>query len=390
MPDQPAVPEDPQDLVDLKAYSLTAVPHNVTHGNSTEVRESLGVSATAEITNPAYAQLHKLGLDLDVPFSWPYKVLLPSVVNKSEHLVLARGAVLPFSISSSAKAFNVSLTGSVETSSNSSSGLSQSLSRFITHYLGGRSNRVYVAFDADSALAERIPAFLVPLIRDRVVANDIPGLPSEKRDLLKDLQMEHLRVHPSEGGGSGWECDGEMAGRIIMPDGLDTLENAVNITSIWPDIVLYDGLPPAQKPGDSVPPVPLPQNAFARFKTRSWAPAVTYTDERNHTIMRATVTNVPLEILNRGVLQRWLAKIILSGGRGAQTGIKGFTQAKANVRAFGGVELKRLPVYGTFYAQKPNLAQMMEQLAPAPAASAADALKEVAPAAPLLHFQQGY
>lgn len=360
MPDQPTIPEDPQDLVDLKAYSLIAVPHNATHGNHTDSWETLGVSATAQVHNPAFAQLRKLGLDLDIPFSWPYKVLLPSVVNKSEQLVLARGAIQPFSISSRSRAFNVSLTGNVETSSNSSSGLSQSLSKFITHYLGGRTNRVYVAFDGDSELADRIPAFLVPLIRDKVVANDIPGLPSEKRDLLKDLQMEHLRVHPSEGGEGGFECDGEMAGRIIMPDGLDTLDDAVNITSIWPDILLYDGLPPPQRPDDRVPPTPLPGNAFARFKTRSWAPAITYRDEKNHTIMRATVKNVPLEILNRGVLQRWLAKIIFSGGRGAQTGIKGVTQAKAIVRAFGGVELKKLPVFGTFYAQKPNLVQMID------------------------------
>jgi len=192
------------------------------------------VHATAQIKNPAYDQLRKLGLDLTIPFAWPYKVLLPTVADKSEHTVLARGTIQPFSISSSSKFFNVSLNGTVETSSNSSSSLSQSLSKFITHYLGGRSNRVYVAFDAESPFAQRIPAFLIPLIRDKIVANDIPGLPSDKRDLLKDLQMEHLRVHPSESGQGGFECDGEMTGRLIMPDGLDTLENAVNITPSGP------------------------------------------------------------------------------------------------------------------------------------------------------------
>ena len=362
MPEQPKIPSDPQDLVDLKAYSLVAVPHNVTRGKHTDRYEELGVHATAQIKNPAYDQLRKLGLDLTIPFAWPYKVLLPTVADKSEHTVLARGTIQPFSISSSSKFFNVSLNGTVETSSNSSSSLSQSLSKFITHYLGGRSNRVYVAFDAESPFAQRIPAFLIPLIRDKIVANDIPGLPSDKRDLLKDLQMEHLRVHPSESGQGGFECDGEMTGRLIMPDGLDTLENAINITSIWPDIILYDGMPP-EGTDDTLPPVPLPPNAFARFKTRDWAPAITYLDEKNHTIMRATVKNVPLQILNRGVLQRWLAKIIFSGGQGARTGIKGLTQAKANVRAFGGVELRKLPVYGTFMAQKPNLAGMISAIA---------------------------
>lgn len=362
MPDQPAIPADPQDLADLKSYSLLAILHNVTRGNHTESYEELGVEATAQIKNPAYDQLRKLGLDLNIPFAWPYKVLLPTLANKSDHIVLARGTIQPFSILSSSKFFNVSLNGTVETSSNSSSSLSQSLSRFITHYLGGRSNRVYVAFDADSPFARRIPAFLIPLIRDKVVQNDIPGLAPNKRDLLKDLQMEHLRVHAAESGQGGFECDGEMAGRLIMPDGLDTLDNAVNITSIWPDIILYDGIPP-QGTDETLPPVPLPPNAFARFKTRSWAPATTYKDEKNHTIMRATVKNVPLEILNRGVLQRWLAKIIFSGGQGAKTGIKGLTQAKAQVRAFGGVELHKLPVYGTFMAQKPNLASMISAIA---------------------------
>lgn len=38
-----------------------------------------------------------------------------------------------------------------------------------------------------------------------------------------------------------------------------------------------------------------------------------------------------------------------------RTGIKGVTEARSIVRGFGQVELKKLPVLGTFYANKPNL-----------------------------------
>lgn len=38
-----------------------------------------------------------------------------------------------------------------------------------------------------------------------------------------------------------------------------------------------------------------------------------------------------------------------------RTGIKGVTEARSNVRGFGEVELHKLPVLGTFYANKPNM-----------------------------------
>jgi hypothetical protein len=95
--------------------------------------------------------------------------------------------------------------------------------------------------------------------------------------------------------------------------------------------------------------------------------------------------NVPLDILKTDVLQKWIAKIIFSGGKGAlyvirfdssvfihfeiqtltlfvfslsSTGIKGVTQARSSIRGFGQIELHSLPILGTFYANKPNMASL--------------------------------
>lgn len=317
VPESPDMP-DPETLVDLKSYSLVALPNNSTHHNSTtKPSETLAIYATARIQNPGYEQLHKYSLDLDIPFAWPYKIYLSAPHNKTDLIQLARGVVEPFSIPSNSKHFDVSINGTVEHTYNSSTPLSQALSSFISRYLAGKSNTVHVTFDPDSPFAKRIPAFLPPLLAKHMVTNDVPGLPAEERDLLKDLKIGQMRIHGSETGGSGWECDGEIQGKLAMPQGLDQLEGGINVTQIWPDIVLYDGLPP---PGEDkkVPPVPLPSNAFARFRTRDWAPAETAFDKAsNATIMRSMVRNVPLDIIRSDVLQRWIAKIIFSGGKGA-------------------------------------------------------------------------
>lgn len=339
VPASPDIPTDPAKMVKLRSYSLVAIPNNSSeHGDSegkhgkhgsgrhrdntsdpeATPSELLGIYATARIENPGYEQLHKLSLDLKIPFAWPYKVFLSSVNGTSEFVTLATGVVEPFTIPSDSPHFDVSINGTVERTGNSSTPLSQSLSRFITRYMAGKNNTVHVAFDPSSPYAKTLPRFVIPFIENRIVSNEIPGLPAEDRDLLKDLKIDRMRIHPAEEGGNGFECDGQIQGDLVMPKAMDQLQGGLNITSIWPDIILYDGLPPAV-PDDTMPPTPLPPNAFARFKPTDWVPADTFIERStNATIMRAMVTNVPLDILNRSVLQRWLAKIIFSGGNGVR------------------------------------------------------------------------
>lgn len=390
---------DPDEMVQLKSYSLVAIPHNSTHhhkphhNESTPVNETLAIYASARIKNPGYEQMHRYSLDLDIPFAWPYKIFLssPKKIKSSkdegrgskdgELVLLARGVVEPFRIPSDKEYFDVSINGTVEQTGNSSTPLSVALSSFISRFLAGKNNTAYVSFDPSSPFAKRIPSFLPPLLEPIVVSNVIPGLPPEDRDLLKDLKIDKMRIHAAESGAGGWECDGEIQGELAMPEALDQLQGGINVTSIWPDILLYDGLPPPSRSGEddkTMPPKPLPANAFARFRTKDWTPAETYINERNQTIMRSMAKNIPLDIVRSDVLQKWIAKIIFSGGKGAlqvsspphlctcslalltlymfcSTGIKGFTEARSTVRGFGQVELHKLPVVGTFYANKPNL-----------------------------------
>lgn len=333
---------DPEGMVQLKSYSLVAIPNNATdpkhghsHNKTSSVNETLAIYASARVKNPAFEQLHQYHLDLDIPFAWPYKIFLSAPTGKKnkthtekegrkgeeEQLVLlARGVVEPFSIPSTKEHFDVSINGTVEHTGNSNSTLSEALSAFISRYLSGKNNTVHLSFDSSSPFAKRIPSFLPPLLEPILVSNVIPGLPPDQRDLLKDLKIDKMRIHGAENGGSGWECDGEMQGELAMPEALDQLQGGINLTQIWPDILLYDGLPPVSKNAEDdkiVPPHPLPSNAFARFRTKDWQDAETFINERNQTIMRSMVRNVPLDIVRSDVLQKWIAKIIFSGGKGA-------------------------------------------------------------------------
>lgn len=338
VPDSPDMP-DPDEMVQLKSYSLVAIPNNSTHRhkpghNKTSLPdETLAIYASARIKNPGYEQMHRYSLDLDIPFAWPYKIFLtsPSSPKKNKTsgnlekqddklVLLARGVVEPFFIPSDKEHFDVSINGTVEQTGNSSTPLSEALSAFISRYLAGKNNTVHVSFDSSSPYAKRIPSFLPPLLEPVVVSNIIPGLPPDQRDLLKDLKIDKMRIHAAENGGAGWECDGEIQGELAMPEALDQLQGGINVTSIWPDIILYDGLPPPSKTGQddkAMPPNPLPANAFARFRTKDWQPAETFINERNQTIMRSMTKDIPLDILRREVLQKWIAKIIFSGGKGA-------------------------------------------------------------------------
>lgn len=338
VPESPEMP-NPDDMVQLKSYSLVAIPKNSTrehkpkHNETSKLDETLAIYASARVKNPGYEQLHRYSLDLDIPFAWPYKIFLsaPSAPKKGKPgseqdpegddlVLLARGVVEPFVIPSDKQHFDVSINGTVKQTGNSSTPLSRSLSALISRYLAGKNNTVHLSFDSSSPFAKRIPSFLPPLLEPIVVSNIIPGLPPDQRDLLKDLKIDKMRIHAAEGGAGGWECDGEIQGELAMPEALDQLQGGINVTSIWPDILLYDGLPPPSKAGEDekeMPPKPLPTNAFARFRTKDWTPAETFINERNQTIMRSMTRNIPLDILRTDVLQKWIAKIIFSGGKGA-------------------------------------------------------------------------
>lgn len=330
--------------------------------------ETLAVYADARVSNPGYEQLEKYGLDLEIPFAWPYRIQLPVSHRKRkkgdkhndtstpDRALLARGVVEPFKIPSTHKHFNVSINATVERTDNASTPLSRSLSLFVTRFLSGENNTALVSFDQDSPFADSLPSFLIPFLKEVEVAYALPGLPPDERDLLKDLQIKDMKVHGSEDGSGGLQIDGLMEGRIVFPEGMDALDDAINITAVWPDILLYDNLAPPADGDDGngkIPPVPLPLNAFARFRTNDYTPAETVKLEDGTTIMRAHVKNVPFEILRADVLRRWIAKIVFSGGKGVRTGIKGVSQAQATLRGFGDVELHKLPVLGVFYAQNP-------------------------------------
>lgn len=381
VPDSPDIPSDPAELVKLKSYSLVPIPQppsDPNPGNDTcpPPLDNLAVYANARVINPGYEQLARYGLDLDIPFAWPYRVQLPvphkqhKKTNKGKHdetdvperrVLLAAGVVEPFKIPSSSKHFDVSINATVQRTDNASTDLSRSLSAFVTRFVSGENNTAIVSFDPSSPFAASLPSFLVPLIRDVEVQYAVPGLPPDERELLKDLQIKDMKVHGSEDGSGGFQVDGIMEGRIVFPEGMgmDALEDPLNITAVWPDILLYDNLPPASDPDNpddddgKMPPSPLPLNAFARFRTTDFTPAETVKLQDGTTIMRAHVKNVPFEVLRADVLRRWIAKIVFSGGKGVRTGIKGVSQARATLRGFGDVELHKLPVLGVFYAQNP-------------------------------------
>ncbi|CAD6891343.1 unnamed protein product [Tilletia controversa] len=251
---------------------------------------------------------------------------------------------------------------------------------------------------------------------------DVPiSFPGSKvTDLIKDVTIQNLRfaAHPFEK--ERILCSGTVMGTLNLPKELGGVD--VKITQLWPDILVFDGKPPSlRKPhhgdgdgddggdgdgdGDSgddddyydddgvdkarytqnrmlsrrskksddpptepepEPPLPspLPDGAFGRLRPHDFTPAITEPDPTDPSgarkLLRCELVNVPFNVLpERQKEFRAFAWKILTGG--ATAGIEGSARARIWNSGLGLLELKNLPVKGTFPVAPPSVVTSLKE-----------------------------
>ncbi|EST10169.1 hypothetical protein PSEUBRA_000582 [Kalmanozyma brasiliensis GHG001] len=293
------------------------------------------------------------------------------------------------------------------------------LSNFLSKFLRGENNTVYVRGGSpfrepksskSSNQSESsdlpgegsdLPEWMDSALRLVDLPISFPG--AEVTELIKNVTINDLKISPHPFDHDKLLCSGTVMGEMNMPGELSSID--VQITHMWPDILVYDGLPPdmrksvevagrpvsrfnmldgaldslkrlaflhdsaddAQlvsalkddpKKPEPVPPLPdpLPEKAFGRVRPYDFSPAETFTDpadpEGKRKLLRAVLKDVPFTVLpGRGPLFRSFTWKLVTG-QGALVGIQGTSRAKIWNSGLGALQLRNLPVKGAFMLGK--------------------------------------
>jgi hypothetical protein len=403
VPDLPAPPKDPMELVDLVSYSAFESP-SPTHPNQTVIAmdvRGLMKDPLADAVKHGRIPAVSWGMPFRLPLS--ISIPLPPVEDfardrdEPTEVTLARISTAPFSFPLHAKSAPVAVSGRVVPAGNllknrPSGGkppLSRALSRFVARYLSGKPNDVLIRYDTSpepplpsdpSPDAPFPPKFVSDLASNYTFVFKLPGT-NEVPDVFHNLRMEDMKIKLG-GGGDGPEGDllasGRVVGEVVLPEAAKALEDAINARRIQPDVLVYDGELPrfddlySESFSDSrhdqfslgrgggeideqadYPPNPFPANAFARMKMVESMPAETIHIPANSThnattIVSATFVDAPLFLLpgRSDVLRRFIGKIVFSGK--AKASMKGISAVELALGGFGEIGLEDIPIEASF------------------------------------------
>jgi hypothetical protein len=284
------------------------------------------------------------------------------------------------------------------------------MSNFLSRFLRGEANTVYVRggspfhvpVPAGSASGNEtetmpgdgseLPEWMESALRLVDVPISFPG--SKVTELIKNVTINDLKITPHPFEKDKLLCSGTVMGEISMPGQMSSID--VQITHLWPDILVFDGKPPSMlqsleaavasswtmvggaleslkrlafvgveehdeepKPEpEPAPPLPdpLPEKAFGRVRPYDFAPAETYVDPTDpkgeRKLLRARLTDVPFTVLpgRGGIFRSFTWKLVT--GQGALVGIEGSSRAKIWNSGLGALQLRNLPVKGVFMLGK--------------------------------------
>ncbi len=264
------------------------------------------------------------------------------------------------------------------------------LSDFLSKFLRGDANTVIVHggnpfLDPKLGLpappadlpggGSELPAWLDNVMRQLQLPISFPG--SKVTDLIKNVSISDLKIHPHPFEHEKLLADGTVTGVVDLPGQLASVD--VMITDLWPDIIVYNGKPPSMRHGkgdddddedssligkrddgepEPAPPLPdpLPKHAFGRVRPHDFTNASTYVDPADpagqRKLLKCELKNVPFEVLpGRGQDFRSFSWKILTG-EGVLAGIEGSARAKIWNSGLGKLELRNLPVSGAFVVGK--------------------------------------
>lgn len=275
------------------------------------------------------------------------------------------------------------------------------LGNFLSRFLRGDANTVYVrggspfekgSPELDPSIpgsgSSDLPSWLASSLSALDLPISFPG--SQVTDLIKNVTIADLQIKPHPWSNEKLLFSGTILGVLGLPGELEGVD--VDIKYLWPDILVYDGKPPGLKhsPGDGddgglpddggdddddddddddptalpskvkradddeeAPPLPspLPKNAFGRVRPHTWANATTTRSPENPKvkILRSQLVDVPFTVLpGRGALFRSFTWKLLTKSGGVEAGIEGSSRVRIWNNGLGDLEIKALPVVGSF------------------------------------------
>ncbi|KAH9810348.1 hypothetical protein DFH28DRAFT_985623 [Melampsora americana] len=433
VPELPPILENPTQLVRIDGYSFfplasTADPDDPTH---------LGIRATASIPNPLAQSeyLSHLDLNMDVPWQFPLQVFLKLPSESEPDLVTVRSSgfndintmsagmngvlmasamTVPFRVNQSEERLSLTIEGSLVKQSEDGNATAQTLSgplsEFLDRFLKGLSTNVSIRYDngrighdesvhlSDQPVLTQLtpsqtkfllddedplpskppPPFLESLLAPLDVLLPFPG--TSETQILQNITIKDMSFSLS---GTTMICSGLVHGVLALPEEMSSLSDMLNITEIFPEVLVFDGdLPTEEDPiakeqeggleeirsrpilffdqsinrllsinrnlqktrgnvtnqeDDEVPPIkPYPTNAFAKLVPPDYVPSQLieepspFDPTMNLTILIAELKDVPLTILpgQGDVFRRYAAKWLFNRGtEGLKTSVRGESDA---------------------------------------------------------------
>jgi hypothetical protein len=208
----------------------------------------------------------------------PFIVSLPSVSNPLSSVPVASISTAPFALSHP----NITLDifgHALRLGSESA----EALSSFLTRYLSGKSNPILISS---------------PLVSSLSIDTLFPA-PNPRPQVLKNVTIRNMKVKP----GTPFLASGTVSARVVLPKGINI---DLNVSRLFPDVLIFDGDVPDSEPGTAPPPTPLPDplpaHAFGHIRPDEWLPASCTADvprdgEGAVFAVAANIVDVPLEVL---------------------------------------------------------------------------------------------
>ncbi|KAF8311608.1 hypothetical protein DL93DRAFT_1402404 [Clavulina sp. PMI_390] len=340
---QPGSPLNLDEIVDVGSYELDI---REDHGHQT-----IEFAALANLKLP----LETSSSDRIIHFPpqlpvFPLIISLLGVADPSKTFPLAHITASPqFNYSGTFASISVPVRGTMLPIS---SEMIPSLSQLASDYLAARPNTVVVApFHATPPSQEPSFPFSFP-----PTPISLPA-PAKKPKILRGLTVRNMKLGASEDG-EELTASGTLFASFGLPAELSGLTPRLDIRRVWPDALVYDGLPPPQLRSGSAekasvevmvgrrpaPPLPkpLPAGAFARIRPTDWLNATTldtiehqveaeaeYVDVDQDGVLvrwvKAELDNAPLDVLpgRDKEFQAFVRKLLTARGKGVLAGVRG-------------------------------------------------------------------
>lgn len=294
--------------------------HNYTFTNT----DGLRISALASLPNPGVA---------DVPFPLPFAIELKGA--RMSEVVARTSSIDKHNI-------NLALEGDIVSTSGDALGI------FLRRFLHGEDIPIVVRGLPGMPRRYKGPA------PPQFVLHTLPSLtldllfpaPHPAPKIVRSVTVEGMRLSQR---GDAIEASGTVVALVQLPAGLESVD--LDVSAIQPDVLIYDGK--ADESEDRPDPSNPPAGAFARIHPTEYLDATTARSDDPATpdalVVHAPFENVPLDIIEgrESIFRAFVGKVIFKGG--ANAGIGGVVDVKADLGTGDDIEIGDLPVTGDFW-----------------------------------------